>query len=110
LRFPKKRIRKIRADDVQYFGLDDISATPVTTIPPPLPFEIVEITKSGNSVTIRFNSVPGRTYAVDASNDVVDWSEELEDSLQAEAGDTTGFTELSVPAGIKRFYRVRRQP
>jgi len=72
------------------------------------PFRIVEITRTGNSVSLRFNSVPGRLYKVCASSDMVTW-EELDDSLVGEAGSTTGFTELSVPEGaLSRFYIVKQ--
>jgi len=76
---------------------------------PSRPFEITEVTRTGNSVSLRFNSVPGRIYSVEASNDMVAW-DELEDNLVGEAGSaTTGFTEQPVPEDSDiRYYRVRQ--
>jgi len=87
--------------------MDNIRVEAVTA-GPARRFEIVEVTRAGDSVAFRFNSVPGRTYAVDFSNDLVAW-EELDDSVMGEAESaTTGFTEQPVPEGPDpRFYRVR---
>ena len=74
----------------------------------PPPFEISNIRREGDSVTLTFRSRPGRAYAIDASPDLLNWDEELDDNVVGEAdSDTTQFTESTVPDGTKRFYRVR---
>jgi hypothetical protein len=58
-------------------------------------------------VTITFDSVSNTTYIVERSADLFSW-DELTDNL-ASTGETTTFTDLSLPAGTtKVFYRVRR--
>ncbi len=57
-------------------------------------------------VTITFDSVNNATYIVERSTDLITW-DELTDNLNS-AGETTTFTDLSLPTGIaKVFYRVR---
>lgn len=62
-----------------------------------------------NSATITWSARAGRDYAVEASNDLVEW-EELDDSVTAES-DTGTYTEEGIAAGTRiRYYRVRRSP
>ena len=57
------------------------------------------------SVTLTWNSLPRRNYAVFASTDMREWVE-LDDNVQSE-GDETTFTEESIPSEEKyRFYKV----
>ena len=57
-------------------------------------------------VTITFDSVSNATYIVERSTDLITW-DELTDNLNSD-GETTTFTDLSLPAGTaKAFYRVR---
>ena len=57
-------------------------------------------------VTITFDSVSNATYIVERSTDLIIW-DELTDNLNSD-GETTTFTDLSLPAGTsKAFYRVR---
>ncbi|MDG1148817.1 MAG: choice-of-anchor D domain-containing protein [Akkermansiaceae bacterium] len=57
-------------------------------------------------VTITFDSVSNATYIVERSTDLFIW-DELTDNLNSD-GETTSFTDLSLPAGTtKAFYRVR---
>ncbi len=76
--------------------------------PPPL--EIVAITATEDAVTLTFHSQPGIVYAIDASPDLADWSEEVDDFVEGEEGSNiTGFTERfeELPMPVNRFYRVR---
>jgi hypothetical protein len=58
-------------------------------------------------VTITFDSVSDATYTVERSTDLFLWIE-LTDNLKSD-GETTTFSDLSLPAGTaKAFYRVRR--
>jgi len=76
---------------------------------PSRPFQIVGIIRSEDAATIRFNSIPGRAYAVDGSDDLSVW-DELDDNIVGEpANDTTEFTESPLPEGaLMRYYRVRQ--
>jgi hypothetical protein len=57
-------------------------------------------------VTITFDSVSNATYIVERSTDLIIW-DELNDFVNSD-GETTTFTDLSLPAGTaKVFYRVR---
>ncbi|MDB4438336.1 choice-of-anchor D domain-containing protein [bacterium] len=67
----------------------------------------LEFGPGDGQVTITFDSVSGATYIVERSNDLVSW-DELTDNLIS-AGETTTFTDLSLPDGTaKVFYRVSR--
>ncbi len=58
-------------------------------------------------VTITFDSASNATYIVERSTDLLIW-DELTDNLNS-TGETTSFTDLSLPAGTaKVFYRVSR--
>lgn len=58
------------------------------------------------SATITWPNLPGQTYAVDASDDLVNW-DELEGNPVI-TGDTASFTETDINApGGRRFYRLR---
>ncbi len=61
---------------------------------------------SDGQITITFDSVSNATYIVERSTDLIIWYE-LTDNLNSD-GETTTFTDLSLPAGTaKAFYRVR---
>lgn len=73
------------------------------------PFAITSIDydTGADSTTITWPTRPGRNYAVDASDDLVEW-DELDDGVTADS-DATSYTETDVQApGGRRFYRVRR--
>jgi len=50
---------------------------------PSAPTAITEISLDGNQLTLTWNSVPGRFYAVKYSLDLIDWSGDLADDLEA---------------------------
>jgi|GEM_PF-880198 len=74
-------------------------------------FRIVNITydDAGPSVTLRFESTPGRTYVVESSSDLINWIE-LDDGVVGEEGeDFTEFKDSLLPPGTtEQFYRVIR--
>ena len=74
-------------------------------------FRIVNITydDAGPSVTLRFESTPGRTYVVESSSDMINWIE-LDDGVVGEEGeDFTEFEDsLLLPGATEKFYRVIR--
>ena len=80
-------------------------ANPSDLIGPPVPFIITEINhNTATGVTmITWNSRTNKTYAVDASDDLITW-EELDDGVASE-GESTSFSGSS-PASHK-FFRVR---
>ena len=69
--------------------------------------EITEVAYdlSGDEVTIVWSSRSGRTYAIDYSEDLMDWSE-IDDGIAAD-GDSTEFTDILPPGTMMRFWRVR---
>lgn len=59
-----------------------------------------------NAATISWTSLPGCSYAVDASNDLIHW-DELSDNVPAD-GTTTNYIESDLdPTATRRYYRVR---
>ena len=81
----------------------------------PSPLIITEITRATDSVTFRWNSIPGQLYIVEASSSLEEgaWFE-LSDFVEADTSQsTTSFTELEsdgfglTPETTVRFYRVR---
>ncbi|MDA0810830.1 MAG: hypothetical protein O3C21_00340 [Verrucomicrobia bacterium] len=71
------------------------------------PFEIVSAAYDAGAGTVEllWNSVAGRTYAVDASPDLSAWTE-IDDSIVG-AGETTSYQDTP-PAGTQeRYYRVK---
>ena len=67
------------------------------------------VIEENGGVTITWNSRPGRSYAIDASEELNDFFE-LTDSHPSQ-GKSTQFTEdaVSVGEGTRRFYRVREE-
>ena len=83
-------------------------ANPPDLIAPPVPFIITEVNHDTvtDTTMITWNSRANRTYAVDASDDLITW-EELDDGVISE-GKSTSFIATPLPAGAPRkFYRVR---
>ena len=65
----------------------------------------VDEDKESKSVTLAWNSLPRRNYAVFVSTDLEEWVE-LDDNVQSQ-GDETSFTEEAIPSEERsRFYRV----
>jgi hypothetical protein len=60
------------------------------------------------SVTVTWNSNDSKTYGVFASTNLVDFSNELEDTWPGTAGETTtSYSEEGLPIGtVRRFYRI----
>lgn len=68
----------------------------------------LELGPGENQVTITFSSTNGANYIIERSTDLFNW-EELNDNYPS-GGETTTFTDLSLPADpSKLFYRVRRE-
>ena len=77
-----------------------------------VPFQITNIVYDAvaESVTLTWNSIPGRTYAIDFSEDLTadSWAEAI-DSVLSEGAETT-HTVTGVAAGSNRvFHRVREE-
>ncbi|MDB4500741.1 hypothetical protein N9224_01015 [Akkermansiaceae bacterium] len=76
----------------------------------PQPLTIKEITRDGNIVSLTWNSKEATTYAVKYSVDMLDWGGELDDAVEADAGDQTTRTFDLSAAGLdsaaKLFFRV----
>ena len=74
--------------------------------------EIVIIdTPGGEAVRLTWNSSSGRTYALDASTDLVDWSAEVDDGILADSETTTIerlIADLPV-TGPRVFFRIRQE-
>ena len=65
----------------------------------------IEVDTAADSAMITWASKPGKTYAVDSSDDLNNWVE-LDDGVSS-GGASTSFTELDLGGATKRFYRVR---
>jgi hypothetical protein len=61
-------------------------------------------------LTLTWDSREGQTYAVKASTDLMTWDADLDDSIEADAGDTTTrvFAVGIAPVDGKLFFRVER--
>ena len=82
-------------------------ANPPDLIAPPVPFIITAINHAAATGTtmITWNSRTNRTYAVDASDDLITW-EELDDGVNSE-GKSTSFSGTFPVGTSHKFYRVR---
>lgn len=76
----------------------------------PQPLVITDITWDNGSVSLTWNSNEGSTYALKYSVDMIDWGGELDDGVEADAGDQTTRTfDLSaagLDAATELFFRV----
>jgi hypothetical protein len=84
------------------------------------PLAITEITYALDAelnqiLTLTWNSVSGRVYAVIYSTDMINWDSDLDDGVPADAGETTteefdltGIPELN--SETKAFFRVEERP
>lgn len=74
----------------------------------------IDYSPGDQRLTLTWNSREGQTYAVRYSEDMIDWSSDLDDAVDADAGDqTTRIFDLSAAefTELKRvFFRVERQP
>lgn len=82
--------------------------------PPALIITSIEYSPDTNEVTLTWDSAEGATYTVSYSTDLVDWSNELDDGVPADPGDsTTGVFNLS-GTGVENadvlFFRVETNP
>lgn len=74
--------------------------------PPALPeVKIVEISHDGNAFTVSFETEPGFTYTVEASPDLVDWSD-VQYTVEGD-GTVKSHTDSTSTGLDRRFYRVR---
>ena len=87
--------------------MSDYFKRPVHQIIVTSPLEITEVAYdlSGDEVTIVWSSRSGRTYAIDYSEDLMDWSE-IDDGIAAD-GDSTEFSDILPHWTMMRFWRVR---
>ncbi len=102
---------------VNYSGLEALNVTFTGSVtltytyePADMPGELRAIhftyDFANGRATVRWQSDPTKTYAVDISDDLIDWKE-ITDSATA-TGNETEFTEENIPAeATVRFYRVR---
>lgn len=76
-----------------------------------LPFEITSTIRSatGTTLTITWNSVPGRTYRVEASNDLSQWSS-VASGVAATNGSTTYQWTVPTQWQSQAFLRVTEEP
>jgi hypothetical protein len=73
--------------------------------------EITLIEYDSGTVALTFKSRPGKFYAIDQSNDLLDFSEEVDDNVEGAAGaSSTRFEFDATDFGKNSFYRVRELP
>ena len=58
-----------------------------------------------SSISIVWSSVPGKTYTIEASENLVDWTSI--DTVSASDGTTTAYSDLDSNQKIQQFYRIR---
>jgi hypothetical protein len=89
---------RLRIDNVQFGESIALEPLAITTIN-------IDEENESKSVTLTWNSLPRRNYAVFVSTDMEEWVE-LDDNVQSE-GDETTFTEETIPSEERfRFYKV----
>ena len=68
-------------------------------------FQITSISRDPGTgaVTLTWNSRPGKTYSVQASGDMADFWDEVNDSV-ASGGATTTYTDSTIDLGTTRRY------
>ncbi len=78
-------------NNVERIGINGISVTFAGTPPAPAPFEItaIDYVPGSGTVTLTWNSQPGEIFTVKFSTDMTNWDADLDDSIEADAGDTT---------------------
>jgi hypothetical protein len=73
----------------------------------------IGLSPDGGLLTLTWNSRPTQTYAVVFSDDLVDWTGDLDDSVAADDGQSTTRTFDLTAAGIsgreKLFFRVEKR-
>ena len=88
-----------------------IQAFTVTVIePPPAPeFSTIRLDAAAGTFTLGWNSTPGTTWRVEASNNLVDWSA-VATGLPADAGGTNTFVwTITAPYSDRAHLRVVRE-
>ena len=94
---------------------DAIAIGPINNLGGLAELAITEVGYSGdgNSLTLTWNSRASQTYAVVFSNDLIDWSGDLNDSISADEGESTTRTFDLDSAGIagrsRVFFRVEKR-
>lgn len=75
-----------------------------------LPFLVTNCTRAPSTVSLTWNSVPGRTYRVEQSQNLVNWTTAQSGILGTEGASTTSYT-WTIPAGwsTQAFLRVAEQ-
>ncbi|HAV63187.1 MAG TPA: hypothetical protein DCY13_12575 [Verrucomicrobiales bacterium] len=74
--------------------------------PYPQSFRVTRIELSGDLLSLRWDSKPGRRYNVESSSDLVTWSTNATDLL---VGGTNAIWNTAAPGG-SRYYRIRMNP
>ena len=69
------------------------------------PFKLLSLTRSNASLTLKWESVPGQPYRVDASSNLVAWNV-FASNLTATSNTHTFSTNLNYPTRYFRVYRV----
>lgn len=97
---------------IQFDAVRLLAAGPPSGGPPPAePFVIHTVTRDGGTgaVTIAWDSLAGRNYSVEATNDPAQQWTVLAASVPS-AGASTQYTDNAPPPGTRRFYRVKLLP
>ncbi len=76
----------------------------------PLAITAIDYSPGNGEVTLTWNSIEGAVYDIKYSTDLIDWDPDIEDSVEADAGETTTRTfdisDLDLPEKV--YFRVEK--
>jgi len=100
------QLYNIELDERQVQQLFDSPNSVVLSAPPtPLVITGLELKTGGTEVEITFDSVPGFSYRLEASSDLLTW-EELADAIDSQGATTTVTASSIDPAKNPLFFRM----
>lgn len=104
------QIYSVELSDQEVAGMYSSPGATAFNLPDPIDFSItdVSIAPDNGGVTVSWNSLPGKSYLLEWSTNLVDWGE-VSDGVTS-GGDSTSFVDVDVPEGATvRYYRVNEE-
>ena len=82
-----------------------------TGVPEPLSVRKIEYDVEGGTIAVTFNSIPGNLYTIETSPDLLTWTGDVGDSIEAAAdAELTRFEFEDEGLETRSFFRVRENP